>query len=126
MEIQERRVKDRRAVDSSQVEQNARLEVLADDLNQERRRARQLELALRGSEDRLRLLDEGLQEYAIILLDAQGNISSWSHGAERVFGYREDEILGQPASRLFPSEDVRNGRYERELWTAATSGRSSD
>jgi PAS domain S-box-containing protein len=77
-------------------------------------------------EDRLQLLEEGLNEYAVILFDAQARVATWNRGAERVFGYREDEIVGQPASRLFPPEDVRNGRYDREMRTAATQGRASD
>src|SRR5207245_2518386 len=78
----------------------------------ERRRA---EEALRESEERLRLLVESVKEYAIITLDVDGRIASWSAGAERIKGYRAAEILGQHFSCFYPAEDVKRGKPEHEL-----------
>lgn len=47
----------------------------------------------------LRLLAEQVREHAVILLDIDGNVIWWSSSAERVFGYRAAEIVGQPVSR---------------------------
>jgi formate hydrogenlyase transcriptional activator len=53
------------------------------------------ETALRRSEERFRLLVDGAKDYAIFMLDPEGRVATWNHGAERINGYRADEILGQ-------------------------------
>ncbi len=86
----------------------------------ERRRAHH---ALRESEARFRLLVENVVDYAIFMLDVDGNIVSWNQGAERIHGYRGDEIIGRHLSRFYPMEDVQNGTPQQALQTAATAGR---
>src|SRR5262249_25255899 len=89
----------------------------------ERRKA---ERALRESEERLRLLVEGVQDYAIFPLDPQGKVIGWNAGAERIKGYRADEIIGQHFSRFYPPEAVAAGWPETELKRTAADGRFED
>jgi len=84
------------------------------------------EAALREAEDRFRLLVETVEDYAIYLLDLDGRIASWNIGAERITGYRADEILGKPFTSLFTSEDIAGCLPERILQRTATEGRSED
>ena len=89
----------------------------------ERRRA---EEALWQTEERFRLLVEGAQDYAIFLLDTGGRIASWNLGAQRILGYEEAEILGQPASIIFRPEDQEAGVPQREMATAEATGQAED
>jgi len=84
------------------------------------------EEARRESEERYRLLIENVRDYAIFMLDTDGRIISWNTGAERVLGYTEAEIMGQPGSIIFTPEDIERGEAENELETAARDGRASD
>ncbi|HKS38576.1 MAG TPA: PAS domain S-box protein [Verrucomicrobiae bacterium] len=86
----------------------------------ERKRAEQ---ALQESEERFRLLVEGVQDYALVLLDPAGCVASWNPGAERLLGYRAREIIGQHCSRFFTPHDIRRGKPERALKLALTDGR---
>jgi PAS domain S-box-containing protein len=81
----------------------------------ERRRAEQL---LRESEERFRLLVNSVADYAIFLLEPDGRISSWNLGAERLKGYRADEVIGRHFSLFYPADDVRQGVPQRLLATA--------
>src|SRR5207248_3673936 len=63
-------------------------------------------------------------EYAIFMLDPYGRVSSWNPGAERIKGYRADEIIGQHFSRFYPPEDA--GKCDMELEVAARDGRFED
>jgi PAS domain S-box-containing protein len=92
------------------------------DVTEERRG----EEALRQSEERLRLMIASVHDYAIFFLDAGGNVASWNPGAERIKGYRPDEILGVHFARFFTAEDVRAGKPDRELEQAASQGRFED
>src|SRR6202022_5154131 len=65
-------------------------------------------------------------DYAIFMLDREGRITSWNVGAERIKGYRAEEIIGQHFSRFYPEEDQRAGKCERELEIAARDGRFED
>ena len=89
----------------------------------DRRRA---ELALRESEERFRLLVQSVREYAIFFLDPLGRVVSWNNGAERMKGYRAEEILGKHISSLYLPEDVAAGRPEHILEEAAQRGQSED
>jgi len=84
------------------------------------------EEALRESEERYRMLLDGIREYAIIMLDPQGQIVSWNAGAERIKGYRAEEIIGQNFSSFFPPEDIQQGRPEEVLRMTAASGRHEE
>lgn len=74
-------------------------------------------------QEQFRLLIEGLQDYAIFMLDQHGNIVSWNSGAERIFGYAPQEIIGQPVSTLYFPEDQRSGKARQMLNLAALEGR---
>ena len=78
--------------------------------------------ALRENEERYRLLIDGVMGYAIIMLDNEGNVILWTSGAERLFGYRADEIIGRPFSCFFLPEDVTVGRPQHELLVALNEG----
>ena len=73
-------------------------------------------------ERRFQLLVEAITDYAIYLLDPSGKVSSWNAGAERLKGYRADEILGQSFARFFTPEDQAKGRPRRALEIAAATG----
>jgi PAS domain S-box-containing protein len=73
------------------------------------------------SEERFRLLVDGVKEYAILMLDPEGNVLSWNAGAERLIGYRAEEILGLPISRFHP-EDAPALAAEQSLAVAARDG----
>ncbi len=84
------------------------------------------ELALRESEARFRLVVEAVQDYAIFMLDAQGNVSTWNIGAERIKGYKAEEIIGKHFSTFYPEEDLLNGKPAWELVVAEKEGRFED
>ena len=77
----------------------------------------------RSSEEPFRLLVESIVDYAIFMLDANGIVTTWNLGAERIKGYRAEEIIGQHVSRFYLEEDVRAGVCDRELGQAAEAGR---
>jgi PAS domain S-box-containing protein len=83
-------------------------------------------IALRRSEERFRLLVDAIQDYAIFTLDAQGHVSSWNTGAERIKGYGVSEIIGKHFSVFYPEEEVLSGKPPRELEIAAREGRVED
>jgi hypothetical protein len=78
------------------------------------------EEALRQSEERFRLLVEGVQDYAIYMLDPEGMVASWNTGARRIKGYTREEIIGRHFSNFFTPEDVEAGRP----WAALAEARS--
>jgi diguanylate cyclase (GGDEF)-like protein/PAS domain S-box-containing protein len=87
---------------------------------------RAADLELRASEERFRLMVEGVQDYAILMLDADGNVATWNDGAQRFKGYHADEIIGKHFSVFYPPEDVAAGKPEQLLETAAATGRIED
>ena len=87
----------------------------------------------RRSEERFRLLVESVRDYAIFMLDPEGRVLTWNAGAERIKGYRADEIIGQHFSRFYPPEagdfpahELRvaaaEGRFEDEGWRVRKDG----
>jgi len=85
--------------------------------------SRQAEQALRQSEERFRLLVEGVRDYAIFMLDPTGHIVSWNTGAQLIKGYAPHEIIGRHFSIFYPPEDIRDRKPEWELQIATTEGR---
>jgi PAS domain S-box-containing protein len=78
--------------------------------------------ALRESEERFRLLVEGVQDCAIFLLNPDGLVASWNRGAERIKGYTAEEIVGKHFSVFYSPEDVAAGKPQRELDAALAEG----
>src|SRR5579885_1891683 len=85
-----------------------------------RRAARE---ALRLSEERFRILVNGVTDYAIYMLDPDGYITNWNRGGERIMGYAAHEIIGKHYSTSFTEEDRAAGVPQRALETAARDGR---
>jgi PAS domain S-box-containing protein len=94
-------------------------------------------LASQLSEERLRfrLLVDGVKDYAIMMLDTQGRVASWNTGAERIKGYRSDEVIGRHISLFYRPDAVESrhpdhvlaiarehGRYEEEGWRVRKDG----
>jgi PAS domain S-box-containing protein len=84
---------------------------------------KQAEDLLRASEERLRLLVEGVQDYAIIMLDPTGKVATWNQAAQRLTGYQAKEIIGQHFACLSTADDVASGLPERILQQAVAQGR---
>jgi PAS domain S-box-containing protein len=92
------------------------------------------EQALREGEERFRLVIEGVRDYGIFALDPHGHVVSWNTGAERIKGWRAEEILGRHFSTFYPGDDahdrsmhnlveaVRDGRIEDEGWRIRKDG----
>jgi PAS domain S-box-containing protein len=79
--------------------------------------------ALRASERQLRLLVEGVTDYAIYMIDPNGIVTNWNLGAQRIKGYRPSEIIGQHFSRFYTEEDRAAGLPLRSLYAATEQGR---
>ena len=84
------------------------------------------EEALRQSEERFRLLVEGVVDYAIFMLDVNGNVATWNAGAQRIKGYAADEIVGRHFSVFYPQDVKDSGWPAHELREAALTGRFVD
>lgn len=92
------------------------------------------EKALREGEERFRLVIEGVRDYGIFALDPEGHVVSWNAGAERIKGWKAEEILRHHFSVFYPGEDgrarsmrnledaIREGRVEDEGWRVRKDG----
>lgn len=93
------------------------------------------EAARHESDQRFRFFVNGVTDYAIYMLDAQGNVAEWNSGAERIKGYTAGEIIGRHFSRFYTEEDrnaglperalaqaVKDGKYEAEAWRVRKDG----
>lgn len=80
------------------------------------------ERELRESQERFELLINGVQDYALYMLDPEGRVASWNSGAERIKGYRSEEVVGRPLSIFFVEEEVRAGRPAEILRIAGETG----
>lgn len=91
--------------------------------------------AIRHSEERFRLIVESLQDYAVFMMNPEGQVTLWNRGAERIWGWEQGEVLGQSFARFYSSEDPRshqagqtlrqtiiNGRHEEEGWRTRKDG----
>jgi PAS domain S-box-containing protein len=81
---------------------------------------------LRASEEKYRTLLDGVQDYAIFMLDPHGQVLSWSASAEHLKGYTAEEIIGQSFERFFVQGDIERSRPKEVLRLAATSGRHEE
>ena len=82
--------------------------------------------SLKASEERFRLMIEGVKDYAIYMLDTEGRVTSWNEGARHIYGYSAQDIIGSPRSQFFAPEDIASGLQTRELKEAAATGRFSE
>ena len=85
---------------------------------------REAEEKLRAGEARMRLVAESTKDYAIITMDRDGCVTSWNRGAERMFGYREDEVAGRNLDFLFLPEERERGAPADEMELARREGRA--
>lgn len=96
---------------------------------------REQDRALFESEQRFRMLVQGVHDYAIYMLDTEGQVTNWNAGAQAIKGYTADEIVGQHFSRFYTDQDrargepqfaletaLREGKYEREAWRVRKDG----
>jgi PAS domain S-box-containing protein len=81
-----------------------------------------MQRAFRGRETQFRFLMEDIQDYAIFLLDRDGNVSTWNIGAQRIKGYQAAEIIGRHFSLFYPAQDLVQGKPLWELTQAAKEG----
>jgi PAS domain S-box-containing protein len=84
------------------------------------------EESLRQSEERFRLLVEGVSDYAIFMLDVNGMVASWNAGAQRIKGYAADEVVGRHFSIFYPADARQSGWPDHELQVAAETGRFAE
>jgi PAS domain S-box-containing protein len=95
-------------------------------LTEEAAEHKQTAEALIESEERLRLMIENVKDYAILMLDSSGRIETWNVGVERLTGYGETDIVGQPLSRLYSPEDVEEGKPLEVIAGATDHGAFED
>src|ERR1700730_10721979 len=82
--------------------------------------------ALRDSEEKYQLLLDGIRDYAIFMIDPHGLVLTWNTGAERIKGYKAEEIIGRNFSCFFPQKDFERGRPQEVLRLTAASGRHEE
>jgi hypothetical protein len=87
---------------------------------------RQVQDALRASEERYRTVVQSVKDYAIFTMDPQRRVTHWNNAARALFGYAEDEIVGQPGDIIFTPEDRNQGAPQMEMDRAIEEGRSED
>ncbi|MGH7944507.1 MAG: sensor histidine kinase [Opitutaceae bacterium] len=95
-------------------------------LADERLRRRLAQKELRESEERFRLLVSGVEDHAIYMLDTHGRITTWNAGAERIMGYRVQEIIGRRFHRFYTADDVARKKPDQALAVATAEGHFQD
>ena len=81
---------------------------------------------LRQSEERFRLMVDGVKDYAIIMLDRNGKVASWNAAATTIYGYTAQEAVGSHFSRFYTADDLARQWPEHELMVARAEGRIED
>src|SRR3954470_10284995 len=89
-------------------------------------KSERLQDAARHAQQHFRFFSERVPDYAFITFDTEARITSWSGGAERIFGYSESDVLGRSGCLIFTSEDRLAGQAEKELAEARTGGCAED
>jgi PAS domain S-box-containing protein len=84
------------------------------------------EEAIRAAGEQLRLVVDSVEDYCIFTTDTEGRITTWNQGAERLFGYTEEEAVGQNIEIIFTPEDRERGAHEEEMRQARETGRAAD
>ena len=79
--------------------------------------------SLDSNAEMLQALVNSVQDYAVMLLDPGGKVLTWNAGAERLKGWKAEEMVGQHFSRFYSPEEIANGKPELELKTAGEVGR---
>jgi PAS domain S-box-containing protein len=96
-------------------------------MNNTAQRQRQRQESPEALDDKFfRLIVESVTDHAVIGIDLEGRLLSWNAGAEKIFGYVKEEVMGKPFSILFTPEDRQSGVPERELENARTRGSAGD
>lgn len=72
--------------------------------------------------DPFRLLVEGVKDYAIFMLDPDGDVLTWNSGAENIIGYSSREAIGKNHALIYPDEDNTDGKSRRDLEQATANG----
>jgi PAS domain S-box-containing protein len=120
-------ITEHRVAESKLRELNERLEeralTRAQELANESNRRAAAEAASLQAAEQFRLLVQGVVDYALCMLDPEGNVSTWNVGAERIKGYRAEEIVGKHFSKFYTEEDRASGEPQKALHTARTTGR---
>ena len=73
-----------------------------------------------------RIIVDGIKDHAIISTDINGYINDWNVGAELIFGWKRNEVMGKLASLIFTPEDLNHGVDKEEMMSAATLGKAED
>ena len=84
------------------------------------------EQRVQDAEERFRLFADNVRDYALVPVDIEAKVSGWNSGAQRTFGYTEDEIVGRPVRLFFTPEDRDRGESEKDLSRALDQGRAED
>ncbi len=82
-----------------------------------------VEKELSESEESFRLLIDGIRDYAVISLDRAGRVTGWNTGAERIYGYGAEEVVGKHVSQFCPADEVERGKPDHALQAATETGR---
>jgi PAS domain S-box-containing protein len=90
------------------------------------RRSPEIAGGFSASEKRFRSFVDAVEDYALLMLDADGHVISWNTGAERIKGYHAEEIIGRHFSCFYLPEDIAKGHPDEELRIAATEGRYAE
>ncbi len=92
----------------------------------DRTKRRETETELRDNEERFRMVMEGIKDYAVFMLDAEGRVTFWNAGAQWIHGWSAEEVKGRHFSMLYLEEEVAQGKPQMDLRTAAREGRFTE
>jgi PAS domain S-box-containing protein len=92
-------------------------------LNKREEQKRAAERSLRESEERFRLLVSSVEDYAIFMVNPAGEVISWNEGAERIKGYKKEDIIGRNISVFYTAEELQRGEPQNDLSRAREYGR---